>query len=201
MKSKVVVFDLGKVLVDFDYSIAARKVAARSAKPLGDLISLLSTSPLIIQYECGQVTRREFYEKVRDAVGFQGTLEEFGGYFADIFTEMPAMIALHAELRRRGVPTYIFSNTNGLAIEHIKRNFPFFKNFDGYIYSHEIGAMKPDPKIYAAMEKVCDRRGADIIYLDDRSENVQGGLARGWKSVLHETPEKTRAALEKLKLV
>ncbi len=199
--SKVVVFDLGKVLVDFDYSIAARKVAARSNKPLGDLISLLSTSPLIIQYECGQVTRREFYEQVRDAVGFQGTLEEFGDYFADIFTEMPAMSALHAELLRRGVPTYIFSNTNDLAIEHIRKNFPFFKNFNGFIYSHEIGAMKPDPKIYAALEKMCGRSGADIIYLDDRNENVAAGAARGWNAILHETPEKSRAAVEKLGLV
>ncbi len=199
--SKVVVFDLGKVLVDFDYSIAARKVAARSNKPLGDLISLLSTSPLIIQYECGQVTRREFYEQVRDAVGFQGTLEEFGGYFADIFSEMPAMTALHAELLRRGVPTYIFSNTNDLAIEHIRKNFPFFKNFNGFIYSHEIGAMKPDPKIYAALEKMCGRSGADIIYLDDRNENVVAGAARGWNAILHETPEKSRAAVEKLGLV
>jgi glucose-1-phosphatase len=194
----VTVFDLGKVLVDFDYSIAARKVAARSAKPLGHLISLLSTSPLIVQYECGQVTRRQFYEQVRDAVGFRGTLEEFGGYFADIFTEIPPMIALHAELRRRGFKTYIFSNTNDLAVEHVERNFPFFKNFDGYIYSHEVGAMKPDAKIYAAMEELCGRGGADIIYLDDRMENVHGGLAHGWRAILHETPEKTRAILEKI---
>jgi len=194
---KVVVFDLGKVLVDFDYSIAARKVAARSTKSLGNLVSVLSTSSLIVQYESGQVTRQQFYEQVRDAVGFQGTLEEFGGYFADIFAEMPAMIALHAELRQRGIPTYIFSNTNDLAIEHVGRNFPFFKNFDGYIYSHEIGAMKPDAKIYAAMEKLCGRGGADIIYLDDRLENVQAGAARGWRAILHETPEKTRVILEK----
>ena len=199
--SKVIVFDLGKVLVDFDYSIAARKVAARSTKSLLDLASLLSSSSLIIQYENGEVTRQEFFEKIRDAVGFQGGLAEFGGYFADIFTEIPQMIALHAELRRRGVPTYIFSNTNDLAIEHIKRNFPFFKNFDGYIYSYEVGAMKPDAKIYAAMEKLCGRTGADIVYLDDRLENVQAGLARGWRAILHETPEQTRAVLENFKLV
>ena len=195
---KVIVFDLGKVLVDFDYSIAALKVAARSDKPLGSLISLLSTSPLIVQYESGQVTRQQFYEQVRDAVGFRGTPEEFGGYFADIFAEMPAMIALHADLRRRGFKTYIFSNTNDLAIEHVGRNFPFFQNFDGYIYSHEIGAMKPDAKIYEAMEKMCGRSGADIIYLDDRLENIQAGAARGWRSILHETPEKSRAAVERL---
>jgi glucose-1-phosphatase len=197
MHSPAIIFDLGKVLVDFDYSIAARKVAARSEKSLFNLISLLSTSPLIVQYESGQVTRRQFYEQVRDAVGFQGTPEEFGGYFADIFAEMPAMIALHADLRRRGFKTYIFSNTNDLAIEHVGRKFPFFKNFDGYIYSHEIGAMKPDPRIYAAMEKLCGRSGADIIYLDDRLENVQAGAARGWRAILHETPEKSRVAVER----
>jgi FMN phosphatase YigB (HAD superfamily) len=196
--SKVVVFDLGKVLVDFDYSIAARKVAARTTKSLLNLISLLSSSSLIIQYESGLVTRQEFFEQVRDAIGFQGGLAEFGGYFADIFTEIPPMIALQAELRRRGFKTYIFSNTNDLAIEHVGRNFPFFKNFDGYIYSYEIGAMKPDAKIYAAMEKLCGRKGADIIYLDDRVENVQGGSARGWQAFLHETPEKTRAILGKI---
>jgi len=198
---KVVVFDLGKVLVDFDYSIAARKVAARSTKSLLNIISLLSASPLIVQYECGLVTRQEFFEQIRDAVGFQGGLAEFGGYFADIFTEIPPMVALQAELRRRGFKSYIFSNTNDLAIEHVERNFPFFKNFDGYIYSHEVGAMKPDPKIYAAMEKMCGRDPADIIYLDDRSENVHGGSARGWQAFLHETPEKSRAFLEKFKLV
>jgi len=195
MNSPVVVFDLGKVLVDFDYSIAARKVAARSTKSLLDLAFLLSASPLIVQYECGLVTRRKFFEQIRDAVGFQGDLEEFGGYFADIFTEIPQMIALHAELRRRGFKTYIFSNTNDLAIEHIERNFPFFQNFDGFIYSYEVGAMKPDGKIYATMEEKCGRRGPDIIYLDDRPENIQGGLTRGWRAFLHETPEKSRAIL------
>ena len=38
------------------------------------------------------------------------------------------MIELHAELQRRGHQTYIFSNTNDLAVEHIRRNFPFFKS-------------------------------------------------------------------------
>lgn len=192
----VVVFDLGKVLVDFDYSIAARKVAARSRISLKDLASFLSSSPLLIQYECGLVNRQQFFEQIRGAIGFQGALEEFSGYFADIFTEIPPMIALHAELRRHGIPTYIFSNTNDLAIQHIGKSFPFFQNFDGYIYSYQVGAMKPDAKIYAAMETLCGRKGQDIIYLDDRPENVQGGLTRGWRAFLHETPEKTRAILE-----
>ncbi|MGD0253819.1 MAG: HAD-IA family hydrolase [Verrucomicrobiota bacterium] len=98
------------------------------------------------------------------------------------------------------MPTYIFSNTNDLAVEHVRRNFPFFKNFDGYIYSYEVGVMKPEAKIYEALEKLAGRHGAEILYLDDRPENVVAGAARGWRTILHESPDKTRAAVEKFRL-
>lgn len=190
-----IIFDLGKVLVDFDYTIAARKIAARSRKTPADLHAFLGSSPLLIQYESGLLTRQTFFEAVHDAIGFQGDVVEFGNYFADIFTEMPGTIALHAELRRRGFKTFIFSNTNDLAIEHVRRNFPFFQNFDGYIFSYEIGGLKPQPEIYAAMETMAGKHGADLIYLDDRAENIAAGAARGWRAILHESPEKTRRAL------
>jgi FMN phosphatase YigB (HAD superfamily) len=200
-QSPAIIFDLGKVLVDFDYTIAARKIAARSSKAPADLHAFLGSSPLLVDYESGRLTRQEFYQAVGDAIGFADGLDEFGDSFADIFSEMPAMTALHADLRERGHQTFIFSNTNDLAIEHIRRNFPFFANFDGYIFSYEVAGMKPQPEIYAAMEKMCGRRGADLIYLDDRAENIAAGAARGWRAILHETPEKTRAALTALGLV
>ena len=193
---KIVVFDLGKVLVDFDYSIAIPRIAAHSALSVAGIKSFFFQSHLLVDYECGRVSRLEFFEQARRVTGFQGTLEEFGEFFADIFTAIPPMIELHAGLHRRGIPTYIFSNTNDLAIEHVRRNFPFFRDFDGYIYSYEVKAMKPDPIIYAALEKLAGRRGSEILYLDDRPENVAGGAARGWRTILHETPEKTRTALE-----
>jgi FMN phosphatase YigB (HAD superfamily) len=190
-----IIFDLGKVLVDFDYTIAARKIAARSSQAPKDLHAFLGSSPLLVEYESGRLARQEFFDSVCHAVGFHGSLEEFSGYFADIFSEIPPMIALHAELRRRGLKTFIFSNTNDLAVEHVRRSFPFFANFDGYIFSHEVGGMKPQPEIYAAMEAMTGRRGADLIYIDDRPENIEAGQARGWRTILHETPEKTRLAL------
>ncbi|HEY5345786.1 MAG TPA: HAD family phosphatase [Verrucomicrobiae bacterium] len=191
----VIIFDLGKVLVDFDYTIAAQKIAARSSNAPKDLHAFLGSSPLLVEYESGRLTRQKFYEAVANAIKFGGDLDEFGGFFADIFTEMLAMTKLHAKLRGCGFKTFIFSNTNDLAIEHVRRNFPFFANFDGYIFSCEVGAMKPLPEIYAAMENMCGRRGADLIYIDDRLENIEAGAARGWRAILHESPEKTRAAL------
>ena len=189
------IFDLGKVLVDFDYSIAAKKVLERCTMPASEANLFASVSGLLADYETGLITRGRFFAAIRDAVGFQGSPAEFGDYFAKIFTPITPMIELHAALRQAGYRTYIFSNTNDLAIEHIRQDFPFFLNFDGYIYSYEVKAMKPHPPIYEAMELMCGQRGADLIYMDDRAENIAGGAARGWRTILHETPEVTRARL------
>lgn len=197
----IVVFDLGKVLVDFDYSIAGRRIAAQADLSAEEIQKYLDHSPLLFRYETGQMTTLEFFEDVRKTTGFRGTTEEFGEFFADIFTEIPAMIEVHAQLRRRRIPTYIFSNTNDMAVTHIQRRFPFFSIFDGYIYSYQVGAIKPDAKMYEALERLSGRHGTEIFYLDDRPENVAGGAERGWQVLLHESPMKTRAALEKLGLL
>jgi HAD superfamily hydrolase (TIGR01509 family) len=80
-------------------------------------------------------------------------------------------------------------------VEHIRRKYPFFGGFDGYILSYEHGAMKPAAKLYEVVERETRCSGGEIIYLDDRAENVAAGAARGWRAILHETPEKTREAM------
>jgi FMN phosphatase YigB (HAD superfamily) len=196
-----VVFDLGKVLVDFDYSIAGRRLAAQSDMSAEEVWQYLNQTPLLHRYESGLMTRHEFFAEVRQTTGFRGDIEEFGSFFADIFSEIPPMIALHADLRRTGIPTYIFSNTNDLAIEHIRRAFPFFADFDGYILSYEVRAMKPSAKIYDELETLSGKRGAEIVYLDDRQENVEAGAARGWQVILQTDPAQSRAVVEKLGLL
>jgi FMN phosphatase YigB (HAD superfamily) len=161
---------------------------------------LLCTSPLLRQYETGAINTAQFYEGVCAASGYDGGLAEFGTAFADIFTEIKPMTALHGALRAGGVPTWVFSNTNELAERHIRSRFPFFSRFDGYVLSYEHGAMKPDPRLYEVVERKTGRSGADILYLDDRAENVEAGAARGWRVVLHETPEKSRSHIAALGL-
>jgi HAD superfamily hydrolase (TIGR01509 family) len=198
---RTVVFDLGKVLVEFDYGIAGRKLAERSRMAAVELGQFLVHVPLIIQYETGLITSEEFYQQVRTASGYSGDLEEFALLFADIFTPIESMVALQTELRQKGFPTFIFSNTNELAVRFIRRNFPFFSNFDGYILSYEHYSMKPDAKLYEVVEAKTGARGAEILYLDDRLENITAGQERGWQVILQESPEKTRAAIKQLGLL
>ena len=200
-KPALVVFDLGNVLLGFDYSIAARRIAAQTKLSDAEVQKYLDQSPLLYRFETGLMTQEEFFEAVRQHTDFRGSFEEFSGFFADIFWEIPPMVELHAALGRKGVPTYIFSNTNELAMVHIRRNFPFFANFDGYILSYEVKAMKPDARIYEELEHLCGKRGAEILYLDDRPENVDAGAARGWQVILHRDPEKSRKTIESLALL
>jgi FMN phosphatase YigB (HAD superfamily) len=200
-KPSVVVFDLGKVLVDFDYTIAAKKIASKGKLMAEKIYEFIALSPLLLKYETGLISREDFFGSVCEATGYCGDIEEFGGFFADIFTPIDPMVELHRSLREARIATYIFSNTNDLAISHIRKNFPFFNNFDGYILSYEVGAMKPDAKIYEALEKMAGKRGPDVLYLDDRLENVSAGAARGWQVILQETPEKTLEAIRKLGLL
>jgi len=198
---KAVVFDLGRVLVDFDYMIAARRIAAHSKMSPEGLMAVLVRSPVFTQYERGRVTRREVFNEICRASGFNGSLEEFSVFFSDIFAEIKPMVGLHAQLRERGLATYVFSNTNDLAVEHIRRAFPFFSNFDGYVFSYEHGILKPEAGLYEVLERQSGRRAGEVLYLDDRPENTEAGAARGWKVILHESPEKSRAAVLELGLL
>lgn len=198
MAPQVVVFDLGKVLVDFDYGIAATNLAALSNMPAAEMQPLLEKSSLLVEFETGAMNRDQFFRRVCDATGFCGDQGEFNLLFADIFSAIQPMVDFHAHLRKAGVPTYIFSNTNDLAVTHIRARFPFFSNFDGYIYSFEHGAIKPQPKIYEVVERVTGKRGHEICYIDDRLENIETGKAMGWQTIWHKSPEDTVATYRSL---
>jgi FMN phosphatase YigB (HAD superfamily) len=194
------VFDLGKVLVDFDYSRAARRIAARSRRTPGEVQGFIDHSPLLVRFETGWIDRREFFEEVCHFSGFQGTETEFGEFFADIFSEIEPMVALHRRLHRAGVPEFIFSNTNDIAIGHIRSRFPFFGEFTGYVFSYEERCMKPDAPIYAVVERRAGCDGPRLLYVDDRLENVRAGAARGWQVIHHTDVPRTLAVFASLGL-
>lgn len=196
MKPRAVVFDLGKVLLHFDWMRAASKLATRSSVSAADMLATLGYTDTVIQYELGAISSREFFEHARTALQYTGTYDDFTPMFSDIFSEIPEIIGVHRELRQRGVPTFIFSNTNELAANHVRANYPFFADFTGYVLSFEHGAMKPDARLYEVVERMSGHRGAELLYIDDLPKNIEAGQARGWQVILQENPAKTVAAIK-----
>ncbi|HEV8542209.1 MAG TPA: HAD family phosphatase [Verrucomicrobiae bacterium] len=190
-KPKAVVFDLGKVLLDFDYQRVVEKMLQHCRMAQGELLKVLNQSPLLFRYETGLMTTSEFFAEVKKASGFCRELGDFEPMFGDIFQPIPEMIELNASLRKAGLPTYIFSNTNDMAVKHIRRSYPFFQNFTAHVLSYEHGCMKPDARIYDIVEKITGERGPSLMYIDDRLENVEVGERHGWQVIHHQNTQQT----------
>jgi len=199
-KPSAVIFDLGKVLLDFDYGKVATRMLTYCDLPRERIIEALNQSPLLHRYETGLMSTNDFFREVKNVSNFCGQFSDFEKVFGDIFTPIPEMIDLNTRLRSREVPTYIFSNTNELAIKHIRETYPFFANFTGYIFSYEHHSMKPDPGIYQALEQTTKSGGAELLYIDDRLENIEQGAARGWRTIHHTNHRETVGEIERLLL-
>lgn len=180
-----VVFDLGRVLLDFNYGIAATNLAPHAAVPVAEIMRLLLGTPLLHRYECGELGTAEFFEAFRVATGFNAGFNQFALGFTQIFTPIPAMIQLHSRIRRTGISTVLLSNTNELQFHHIGKHHPFIADFDHHVLSFEHHAMKPDPALYRVVESLTGRIGAEIVFLDDRADNVEAARNLGWQCFVH----------------
>jgi HAD superfamily hydrolase (TIGR01509 family) len=198
VKPKAVVFDLGNVLLDFDYRIVSRKMREFCPITEEELLKALNQSPLLHKYESGGLSSEQFFEEMKQACSFRGEFREFEAIFADIFRPVPEMIDLQKALEESGIPTFLFSNTNDIAIRHIRTAYPFVRNFTGEILSYEHGAIKPQPAIYGVVEKLSGFEGADLLYIDDRLENIEAGRERGWQTIHHHEPADTIRRVETL---
>ena len=55
--------------------------------------------------------------------------------------------------------------------------------FDATVLSTQIGAIKPDPKMYEAILQKLNAKPADCLFVDDRAANLEGAIASGMKAV------------------
>jgi len=192
---RIVAFDIGKVLLDFDYRIFVNRMAPRTNMDELALNAYLNQSPLLAKYESGQLTSKEFTQVVQHETGFEGLENEFVAFFEKIFTPIPDVIEMHRVIAKGGMATYTFSNTNEMAVRHMSRAYDFWPRFTGHVLSYEVKALKPEAKMYEYLEQTAGCCGGEIAYVDDRPENIEAGRARGWNVIQQITPKETRLAL------
>ena len=200
MKTTAVVFDLGGVLVDVDSEKALRELRNHCTSP-GYTPDLAGTQRLVRAFECGELATRAFYDAVCRHERLSMDLARFREAYCDIFSPVEDMIAAHDALSRARLATYIFSNTSELHFDRIRAQHAFMTGFTGYILSYELGCMKPDARAYAAVEEMAGCRGSELVYIDDRPENVAAGVERSWRSIHHTSPQATVATLRKMDLL
>ena len=72
---------------------------------------------------------------------------------------------------------------------------PVARFFEHLAFSCYLGSVKPEPECYRAVLAMLGARPADVVFIDDRPENVAGAAAVGIHGVRFTTPEAVRTAL------
>lgn len=192
---KAIIFDFGNVISRVDHSIFLRRIAPLSSHPLSALQKMASGSPaLIVEYESGQITSVEFYKKVMEHYGLNIPQSDFRSAFIDIFERIQPTIQLIKTLKPR-YKIGLLSNTNEWHYEAEIKSVEVFPLFDTITTSFEVGAMKPDERIYRdALNKLALPPEA-CLYIDDIQEYVEAARGVGMRAVQYTTPDALLAAL------
>ena len=99
-------------------------------------------------------------------------------------------------MQDEGFPLTLLSNMPLELSRHVTKCFPGLSTFEYLIYSCDYGSTKPELAIFRNCLELLKVAPQDILYLDDRAENVEAAARLGINSVLFETVEKTASRVE-----
>ena len=182
---RFVFFDLGQVLLAFDWAPARARVAAASTLPPDEVDRRFRALVPWTDFELGRISGPDFFDLAARAVLFRGTSKELSRAFCDIFKPLPDNLALAEEIAaERPGATGILSNTNPAHIAHIEENHPeALASCALRLYSHQLGLRKPQPELYRAAAEAAHTAAGNILFIDDLEENVRGAEDAGWQTI------------------
>jgi HAD superfamily hydrolase (TIGR01509 family) len=176
---RAMLFDIGNVLLRFDFNLALNKLASQSA--VRDAVEALGLIDRVkMAYEDGQIDRAAFLRGAFDVLRFRGTEADFIAAWEDIFEPNAPMVALVDQLHGR-FPLYILSNTNDIHLDYVRRRYGFFGRFDGGVLSHEARASKPGREIFEIVCRQCRLEPGSTFFIDDLLPNIETARALGFQ--------------------
>jgi putative hydrolase of the HAD superfamily len=174
-------FDIGNVLLKFDFSIAMKKIAQQSEvnDPVEVTARLDRIKFAFDAFEDGQIDRAAFLRGAFDVLRYRGTEGEFVAAWEDIFVPNEPMVALVEKLHGR-FPLYLLSNTNDIHREYFFGRYPFFQRFTAGTYSDAAKASKPGRAIYEIAQRQLGLEPASTFFIDDLLPNIETARSLGY---------------------
>ncbi len=182
-KYSLVVFDLGMVLIPFDYTIAVNKLNKIEQNLGNRFIEFYNSNyHLHREFEKGLMTETEFINKMLTIVDHKIDRETFCKIYSEIFSVNEDVVSLLPVLKKE-YKLFLLSNTNSIHQKYGWQNYKFLKHFDKLILSHEVQSLKPEEKIYREVEKASGLSSEEHFYIDDIKEYVDTAIKLGWDAV------------------
>jgi len=183
-------FDLGNVLLSFCHERRRQQLGAAAGVPpeavKQALFDAAAGQSVLWQFERGDLDEAAVYEHFCRTCGVRPDPAALWDAGCDIFGVIAESAALVQRLARAGNRLGILSNTNPRDWGFISRGqYPFLaEHFEHAVLSYEVGAMKPEAAIFEAAVKRAGVSAAEVFFVDDMPENVEGARAAGLDAVL-----------------
>ena len=178
---KVLIFDLGGVLLDIDVGRAVEAFRSLSQDPdqLPPVAELLNHQ-IFRQFEVGVLDPPGFRKAMRDTFLLAATDAEIdAAWNALLLSPFPGRAELLRKLAKR-YRLILLSNTNRIHYEaFIGPCQEMFESFSDFIYSFEVGLRKPGAEIYQHAVSLTGLSPKDCLFIDDSIQNLEAAADLG----------------------
>lgn len=188
MSIKAVVFDIGNVLIEWQperfYDSVIGETRRREMFAAVDLHAMNDKVDMGQHFTETVYACAEEYPEWRDEIRM----------WHDRWIEMACPVIDHSlrlmsALQARGTPVFSLTNFGIQSYDFAATHYPFMRAFDLDFISGHMAVIKPDPHIYQMLEDASGLSGHDLIFTDDRADNIAAADARGWNTHLFEGPQ------------
>ncbi|HVN42180.1 MAG TPA: HAD family phosphatase [Steroidobacteraceae bacterium] len=187
-----IVFDVGGVLLRLRYQPFIDYLASAGVD-LSDLPTWLATVDLAA-HERGEISGQELLGRIAATAPRPLDRAELEARWLDMFERWDEMFTLARGLMP-DYRVYLLSNIGDLHWAHIDERYGVGQLVHGACASFRVGAVKPDPRIYRAAERLFDLDPAATVFIDDLAGNVAGARECGWQAIHHSDARETRDRL------
>jgi glucose-1-phosphatase len=186
---RTIIFDLGRVLVPFDFQRSYQRLAPLCGLTFEQIPERLRPTGLVQRFESGQIQPEAFVQEFSRILGINLQYADFCDIWSAIFlpeTLIPEDMIKALRARHR---LLLLSNTNAIHFQMIEANYPILRHFDHKVLSYKVGAMKPEPRIYAEAIRHAQCEPHEIFFTDDIPEYVEGARQAGIDAVQFQNAE------------
>lgn len=195
---KNLIFDFGKVLVDYDFDHTVADFFA-SGEDCSEFLSILSDPAFVHRCDLELIPFDELVKEMQDKYPqYSRQFQLFHDrYIEFMLGEIDGMYDYLQNLKGRGYRLFGLSNWGTTVLQVIEK-YPIFKLLDGSVISYQLKITKPDPEIYQALLEKYDLKAEECVFADDRLENVEGARRVGMEAILFADKEQYERELEEM---
>ena len=176
---KAILFDLGKVLVNFNFEPAFQRLSKACPYTSKEIEGYFLNSGLEVLYDGGKISSFKFYTTIKKSLRHNLNFSHFKKIWNEVFTPNTPMISLVKRLEPR-YRLVMISNTNPMHYEYLRARYSVFNHFDRIILSYKEKIRKPDGRIYRTAARACKALPQEIFYIDDRSDLTEAAESLGF---------------------